>query len=94
MFGAGYLSDLRRMMRIILAGYRKLIAVGGSTDLMRVDAGYLTLFGCEDHEVDIVVAAAEMAVLDRYMKTVVAQSEADIVASTSESLPSSVRRVL
>ena len=97
--GAGYLWDLHRMMRIILAGYRKLIAVGESTDLMTVDAGYLTLSDCEDHEVDIVVvevvaAAAEMTVLDRHMKTVVVRFEADIGASASESLPLSVRGVL
>ena len=103
MSGAGYLWDLHRMMRIILAGYRKLIAVGESMDLMRVDAGYLTLFDCEDHEVDIVVVAvvvavavavaAEMTVLGRHMKTVVVRFEADIVASASESLPLLVRGV-
>ena len=102
--GAGYPWDLRKTMRITLAGYRKLIVVGESTGLMRVDAGYLTLFDCEDHEVGIAAvvvvvvaaaaaAAAEMAVPGRHMKTVAARFEADIVASASESLPLSVRRV-
>ena len=58
MIGAGCRSGLRRRMRIIPVGCRMLIAVGGSRDLMRVDAGCLTVSDCEDLEVDTVVAAA------------------------------------
>ena len=69
-------------------GYRTLIAVGESKDLMTADAGCLMVFCCEDPEVGMLVAAAvaEMAVLDQHMKMVVAHFELDTVALECESL--------
>ena len=98
----GYRWGSRRKMRIILAGYRTLIAVGGSRGLMRVDVGYLTVSCCEGHEVSIaavavavavvvVVVAAETMKFDRHMKMVAAHFEVDTEALECESLPSLVK---
>ena len=86
MSGAGYLWGLHTRMRIILVGYRRLIAVGGNRDLLRGDAGCLMVSDYEDPEVDIVVAAAEIVVLDRHMRTAAAHFEVDIAALECESL--------
>lgn len=80
MIGAGCLWGLRRKMRRALADCRRLIVGGGNRDLMRVDPGYRMVFGCEDRELDIVIAVAGMVVLDRHMKTVGAHSELDTAA--------------
>lgn len=90
MIEVGCLWDLHRRMRTVLVGCRMLIAVDGSRDLMKVDAGYQTVSGCEHHEMDVVVAAG-MGVLAHHMRTVVAHFEADIVALGCESLSSLVR---
>lgn len=86
MSAAGYLWGLRTRMRIILVDCRKLIAVGENRDLMRADAGCLTVSDYEGPEMDIVVAAAEMVVLDRHMRTAAAHFEVDIVALECEGL--------
>ena len=86
MLGVGCLWGLRRRRKIVLAGYHTLIAVGGSTDLMTAGAGYLTVSGCEDREVDIVGVAAEMVVPDRHMKRVVVHFVEDTVVLECENL--------
>lgn len=78
--GADYRWDLRRKMRRVLADYRKLTVDGGNRDLTMADHDYRMVFGCEDRELDIVLAAGGMVVLGRRMKMVVARFEVDTVA--------------
>lgn len=88
MSAAECLWGLHTRMRIVLVGCRTLIAVDESRDLMRAGAGCLTVTGCEDPELDIVVAAAaaETVVLGLHMRKVAAHFEVDTVALVCESL--------
>ena len=86
MIGAGCLWGLRRKRRRVLADCRRLIVGGGNRNLMRLGPGYRMVFGCEDRESDVVVAAAGTVVLDRHMDPVAAHFEVDTVALGCESL--------
>lgn len=86
MIEAGYLWGLRRKMRRVLVGCRRLIVGGGNRDLMMADLGYRMVFGCENPGLDTVVAAAGMVVLGRHIRTVAAHFEVDTVALACESL--------
>ena len=86
MIGADCLSGLHRKMRRVLAGCRRLIVGGANRDLMTADPGYWMVFGREDREMHIVVAAAGMVLLDCHMKMVAAHFEVDTVALGYESL--------
>lgn len=86
MTGVGYLWGLRRKTMRVLAGYRMWIVGGGNRDLMRADLGYRKVFGYAHREVDTVVAAAGMVVVDRRMKMVEAHFEVDTAALGCENL--------
>lgn len=86
MLGAGCLRSLRRKMRKVLAGCRRLIAGGGNRGLMRAEPGYRMVFGCEHLELDTALAAAAMVMLDRHMKTVEVHFGVDTVVWGYESL--------
>lgn len=86
MIGAECLWGLRRKMRRVLADCRTWIVGGGNRNLMGAGPGYQMLFGYEDCELDIVLAAAGMVVLDRHMKMVAARFELGTAALGCESL--------
>lgn len=86
MLVAGCLWGLRRKMRRVLADCRRLIVGGGNRGLMRAGPDYRMVFGCENRELDIVIAAVGTAVLERHMKTVAARFGVDTVALACESL--------
>lgn len=56
---------LRRKMRKVLADYHRLIVDGENKDLLMAEPDCRMLFGYEYRELDTVVAAGGMAVLDR-----------------------------
>lgn len=86
MIGAGCLWGLRRKMRKALADCHRLIVGGGNRGLRRAGPGYRMVFDCEDPELDIVLAAAGMVVLDQHMKKVGVHFEVETVALECESL--------
>lgn len=91
MIGAEYLWGLRRRMRRVLAGCRRLIVGGGNRDLMRAGLGDWMEFDCEGRESDTVLVAAGILVLGRHTRTVAAHFEADTGALGCESLWVSVK---